>query len=121
MSGRLAVRLLAVTALAAALAGCGSSFLSIPKDSNAGVQANPPTTAPPKAGPPYNVAPLIKPSSGKYLGLEANGAPFTMAPVQAFANNIGRKPNLIGQYVAWNTPFNAAIVSRASPLMPYSL
>jgi mannan endo-1,4-beta-mannosidase len=106
-------RLLAVIALAAALAGCGSGFLSIPKDSGSGGQASAPATTGATPGPPYNVAPLISPSSGKYLGLEADGAPFTMAPVNTFAENIGRKPNLIGQYIAWKTPFDATTVSRA--------
>ena len=33
--------------------------------------------------------------------------------MQRFAASIGRKPNLIGQYVAWNTPFPAQPVARA--------
>ena len=50
---------------------------------------------------------LLHPGSGKFFGIEADGAPDSLGPVSTFAANTGRKPNLIGQYVAWGTPFDA--------------
>ena len=65
------------------------------------------------AAKPYNVSGLLHPATGKYFGIEADGAPDSLAPVQAFAANTGRKPNLIGQYVAWGKPFDTQAVRNA--------
>lgn len=62
---------------------------------------------------PYDVSGLRHPASAKFLGLEAPGLPGSLAPAGTFAANIGRKPNLIGQYVAWWHPFDPAVVARA--------
>ncbi len=56
---------------------------------------------------------LLDPSSGKFLGIEASGAPGSLAAVSTFAANTGRKPNLVGQYVAWGRPFDATAASNA--------
>jgi hypothetical protein len=56
---------------------------------------------------------LLDPSSGKYLGVEADGAPDSLAPVTTFAGAAGRKPNLIGQYVSWGVPFDAHAAAAA--------
>lgn len=70
------------------------------------------TTLPKPAGPAYNVTPLIKPAD-KYLGLEIPNAPSSMAPVQQFAGWTGKKPNLLGTYVGWNTGLDTQAVKNA--------
>jgi mannan endo-1,4-beta-mannosidase len=108
-------RLAAATALAAALAGCGA-FAPIGQSASSGQgagvapAARAPATA--TASPPYNMSALLDPASGKFLGVEANGAPQSLGPVAAFAS-AARKPNLIGQYVGWGTSFDAEAVTRA--------
>jgi beta-mannanase len=41
------------------------------------------------------------------------GAPDSLNPVISVAAAIGRNPNLIGQYVQWNNPFDAAAATRS--------
>jgi hypothetical protein len=55
---------------------------------------------------------LLKPA-GKYFGVEATGAPESIAPVQTFAATAGRYPNMVGQYVAWQTSFDATAAANA--------
>ena len=125
MSRGLAGRILAGLVLCTALAGCGS-FLHRAAGNGFGATgpAGPAGSAGSGAvGPgvdggtaggvlPYDVSGLLQPTSGKFLGIEAPGVPASLAPVQRFAASIGKKPNLIGQYVAWNTPFPATTVAR---------
>jgi mannan endo-1,4-beta-mannosidase len=98
--------------LATALAGCG--VLSPPRASSSpdAPAATPASTPAPNAAP-YNISGLLDPASGKFLGLEAVGAPDSLAPLNAFAMNTGRKPNLVGQYVSWGKPFDAQAASNA--------
>lgn len=51
--------------------------------------------------------------SGKFFGLEAQGAPDSLTPVQTAAAEAGKSPNLIGEYVAWNSPFDTSAASNA--------
>lgn len=62
--------------------------------------------------PAYDVAPLLHPAK-KYLGLEIDGAPASIAPAEQFASWVGEKPNIIGQYVAWGTSFDPTAASNA--------
>jgi mannan endo-1,4-beta-mannosidase len=62
--------------------------------------------------PAYNITPLLHPSR-KYLGVEINGAPDSLAPAEQFASWVGTKPNIIGQYVAWGTSFDTTAASNA--------
>ena len=62
--------------------------------------------------PAYDVTPLLDPTR-KYLGVEIDGAPDSITPAKQFASWVGAKPNLIGQYVAWNTSFDAAAAQNA--------
>ena len=117
MSRASAGRFLAGLVLCAALAGCGS-FLHRAAGNGFGAtggSAGRRAVGPGVAGGalPYDVSGLLAPTPGKFLGIEAPGAPGSLAPVQRFAASIGKKPNLIGQYVAWNTPFPAKTVARA--------
>jgi hypothetical protein len=70
------------------------------------------TPSPSPRGPAYNVAPLLKPTE-KYLGLEIPNAPGSMSPVQQFATWTGKKPNLIGEYIGWNTGLDTQGVKNA--------
>jgi mannan endo-1,4-beta-mannosidase len=92
-------------ALAGALAACGSSALY-------GV---PGAEAPGSASPakPYNVSELLDPAGGKFLGVQAPGAPDALGPVQTFAASAGTRPNLIGEYIAWNDPMDTRAAANA--------
>jgi len=99
--------------LAVLLSGCG--LLAPPTTATSSGQ-NAAVSAAPSARPssrPYNISGLLHPAAGKYLGLEADGAPDSLAPVESFAANTGRKPNLIGQYVSWGKPFDAQAAANA--------
>ncbi|MGH6656582.1 MAG: glycoside hydrolase family 26 protein [Actinocrinis sp.] len=63
-------------------------------------------------GPAYDVTPLVKPAE-KYLGLEMSGSPDSLAPAQQFAGWTGKKPNILGQYVGWNTGLDVQGVKNA--------
>jgi hypothetical protein len=110
------VRLVIAMALAAMLAGCGA-FAPIgqpaPRNDRAsGAGATARTSAPATVTPSYDMSGLLDPPSGKFLGVEANGAPDSLGPVRTFAA-AATKPNLIGQYVSWNTSFDAQAATRA--------
>ena len=116
MTMRPVLACLAGLALSAALAGCGS-FLSNAAgvgangpDAGSGSQASGGTSA---DSLPYDISGLLDPGSGKFLGVEAPGAPGSLAPVTRFAASVGRRPNIIGQYIAWNRPFAPQPVARA--------
>ena len=96
------------------LSGCG--LLSPPTTATTSGQnatAGSPPTGRPSSAVPYNVSGLLHPATGKYFGIETVGAPDSLAPVENFAANIGRKPNLIGQYVAWGKPLDTLAVTNA--------
>ena len=117
MTARGAVRALGAVAVLLVLAGCG--VLS-PHSQNVGSgQQNQGGAAPsanaPQASPsslPYDMSGLLDPAGGKFFGVEAQGAP-SLSPVASFANSVGKKPDLVGQYVAWDSSFDAAAVSAA--------
>jgi mannan endo-1,4-beta-mannosidase len=109
-AGRLASCLLGAVALAATMSGCG--LLSAPQPT--AVVANPIIDRPATVSgrPVVPIASLIHPA-GKFLGVEVPGAPDSLNPVISVAAGIGRNPNLIGQYVQWNAPFDAAAAARS--------
>ncbi|HTS95353.1 MAG TPA: glycosyl hydrolase [Streptosporangiaceae bacterium] len=115
MTARARPLALAAVTLTVVLAGCGA--LSAPSNS-AGTSgqrdsSSPQPTAPAPGSVPFNVSGLLDPAQGKFLGIEAVGAPDSMAPVNAFAMNTGRKPNLVGQYVSWGEPFDVRAAENA--------
>jgi len=70
-----------------------------------------PTTS--NAPPPvYDVTSLIK-STHKFVGVTVSGAPGSMAPIDAFAQAIARKPNIIEFYEGFMDGFDASGVRRA--------
>jgi mannan endo-1,4-beta-mannosidase len=98
----------AAALLAAVAAGC--SLFTPPSSLGGGGQ--PGAHASPTAAA-YNVSGLIHPAAGKFLGIQADGAPNSLGPLNSFAENTGRKPNMVGQYVPWGSPFDAPAVSNA--------
>jgi mannan endo-1,4-beta-mannosidase len=95
--------------LAAALAACGSSALyGVP---GAERPSSTPTLVP--GSHPYNVSRLRAPAGGKIFGVEAPGAPDSLAPVESFAASAGARPNMIGEYVSWNEPLDVKAVQNA--------
>jgi mannan endo-1,4-beta-mannosidase len=105
-----------VIASAALLAGCGK-FAPIgqasprPSRSSQSQPARPAATA--SAPAAYNMSGLLDPLAGKFLGVEANGAPDSLASVDTFAAAVGHKPDLIGQYIGWGSPFDAHAAAAA--------
>jgi mannan endo-1,4-beta-mannosidase len=97
--------------LTAALAGCGVA--SSPKTAGTGGRSPAAGSASAKPSGPYNMSGLLDPTPGKFLGVEANGAPYSVAPLITFAINAGKKPDLAGQYVAWGSPFDATAATNA--------
>ena len=107
---------LAGTALAAMLAGCGLTSPHSPGAATPGQNAPSKAPAPMRTSPssslPYNMSGLLDPTGGKFFGVEAQDAP-ALAPVTAFAASAGRKPDLIGQYLAWDSSFDSRAVAAA--------
>jgi hypothetical protein len=59
-----------------------------------------------------SAAALIHPD-GKFFGIEAQGAPDALGPALSVAAAVGHNPNLLGQYVAWGSPFDANAATNA--------
>jgi mannan endo-1,4-beta-mannosidase len=99
----------AVAIIAAALTGCSQAGPAAAAGGTA-----PASTSRTTPGPPaVSISQLINPPAGKYFGVEADGPPGSLAPVRAFASLAGRPPDLIGQYVAWGSPFSAQAARSA--------
>ena len=48
-------------------------------------------------------------SERSYLGVFETGSPPSYAPIQRFAQAVGKKPNLVGFYSGWAQPFSVAM------------
>jgi hypothetical protein len=59
------------------------------------------------------VSALLHPK-GKFFGLEVDGAPASLNPVTTVAAETGKNPDLLGQYISWNVPFDAAAAANSS-------
>jgi hypothetical protein len=55
---------------------------------------------------------LLDPTGAKFFGVEAQGAP-ALAPVTNFATSVGKRPDIIGQYLAWDSSFDSHAVTTA--------
>ncbi len=99
--------------VAAALAACGPGTAGASGPVNAGsgpavgAQSDP-------SGPSgtLSAAALIHPA-GKFFGIEAPGSPDSLTPAIEAAASVGRNPNLLGQYIAWNSPFDSGGAAKA--------
>jgi hypothetical protein len=112
-SRALLVPVLAGTLAVTVLGGCG---VISPHTQSVGTAGSSTRGSAPAATPsvslPYNMSGLLDPTGGKLFGVEAQGAP-ALAPVTSFAASVGRKPDMIGQYVAWGTSFDPQAVTAA--------
>lgn len=112
---RAAAVLLCVCTLIASLASCSvvkqaatwNSAGAYPAGGGSSAGASPSPTV-----PAYDVKPLLDPAK-KYLGLEIAGSPDSTAPAAQFAGWTGKKPNLLGAYVAWDTSFDPTAAANA--------
>lgn len=113
IASRLVAALAAVAAMTA-LAGC--SVIRAPQPHAAGKgyvnKSVAPEGAPAHSKPVRPASSLIHPD-GKFFGIEANGAPDSISPVSAVASSVGRNPNIIGQYVAWDSSFDDRAAANA--------
>jgi mannan endo-1,4-beta-mannosidase len=117
---RLAVGGLALVAAAALTSAC-SAVTSGSTPGQAGLAgqaagggstsaaAQPPASSAPTA---LSAAELTHPD-GKFFGIEAQGAPASLGPADDVAAAVGHNPNLLGQYVAWGSPFDANAATNA--------
>jgi mannan endo-1,4-beta-mannosidase len=113
VSRTVGVPLLAAALAVIALGGCGVISPHSQTVGNAGSSTHSSAPSPtPSVTLPYNMSGLLDPTGGKFFGVEAQDAP-ALAPVNAFAASAGRKPDIIGQYVAWGSSFDAQAVTAA--------
>jgi mannan endo-1,4-beta-mannosidase len=100
--------------LVVALAGCGAlsphTATSGPGRPGASGGSGSATNSAQKL--PFDMSGLLDPTGGKFFGVEPEGAP-AFAPVTTFAASVGRKPDIIGEYVAWDSSFDARAVATA--------
>lgn len=108
---KFAAYVLGAMAMAVTLAACR---LSAPQSAsgNGAPVVRQPAAVPGSGTRVVPVTSLIHPA-GKFFGLEVKGAPDSLNPVISVAAGIGRDPNLLGQYVSWNVPFDAAAAARS--------
>jgi glycosyl hydrolase family 26 len=81
----------------------------VPNGAEAATAGSSQTPAPSRSM--VSMSSLLQPN-GKYFGIEVNGAPDSTGPVATVATSIGASPNMIGQYVRWNRPFDTAAASN---------
>jgi hypothetical protein len=106
------IRVLAGAVLIAALAGCGALSPNPQAVGPASQSAPSRSPAPSPTSLPYDMSGLLDPTGGKFVGVEAQGAP-SLTPVTSFADTLGKRPDLVGQYLAWGTSFDPQAVSAA--------
>ena len=112
-AGRALLPVLAAAAAVTLLGGCGVISPHSQAVGNAGssTHSNAPA-ATPSTSLPYNMSGLLDPTGAKFFGVEAQDAP-ALRPVSAFASSVGKKPDIIGQYLAWDSSFNSKAVTTA--------
>lgn len=115
ISRRLPAALLALGLLAGAVSGCSlvreaGTWKMTPSATAPGALAAGATPSP--TTPAYDIKPLLHPAH-KYLGLEIPDAPVSIAPAQQFASWVGKKPNMLGEYIGWNTGLDTQAVKNA--------
>jgi len=104
------IRLLGGLAVAGVVTACGSSALYGVPGARSPSPGSPSSASPSR---PYDVSRLVNPSRGKFLGVDAPGAPDSLGPVRSFAASAGAAPNLVGEFMSWNDPLDTRAVSNA--------
>jgi mannan endo-1,4-beta-mannosidase len=56
----------------------------------------------------------LPPATASYLGVFASGVPASYAPVSAFANATGARPDVVMYYSGWFVPFPASFATTAA-------
>jgi hypothetical protein len=96
------MRLLAVPlAMTLALTGCSGTNYGPPARSQDANEA----AGTPKLVFPIDMRPLLHPKE-KYFGVALPGVPQSLVPLKTFTNKVGKAPNMVKIYLAWNTPFD---------------
>lgn len=95
--------------LLASVTGCAYSDVGDPSSPHEAPVAADAAAAPAVA---YDVRPLLNPDR-KYLGVALDGAPESMEPVDDFAAETGKRPNLLETYAAWGDQFHQERVRNA--------
>lgn len=113
MHKTVATAVMSAMVLVSGLAAC--STLTQAQGSGTGAQtAARPVATPAAAQHVEPVSALVHPATGKYLGIEAQGAPDSLDPVRTVAAELGQNPDLIGDYVGWNGAFDATAASNSA-------
>ena len=114
MRRRLIPPALAVLVSALMLAGCALSAPGQTPTGGAAGHSQGQQSPGPVASAPADLTKLLASGErGKFLGVEAPGAPASLTPLISIAASIGRQPNLTGQYVAWGSRFDATGAAAA--------
>ncbi|MFF7951473.1 glycoside hydrolase family 26 protein [Streptomyces griseorubiginosus] len=98
-------RLLLLALVGSLLVTLGACAPPAPQVSSAAAKAQ---VASPSAEAPYDIRPLLRPDR-KYLGVAFNGSPRATAPVTAFTEKAGKRPDLREYYAKWGDPFQADV------------
>jgi mannan endo-1,4-beta-mannosidase len=115
LGSRVALGLLMIATAGCSVVHDAATWNTPAPDSHAGSGAGTAAAAsasPSPLPPAYDVTPLLKPAA-KYLGLEIPDSPASIAPAQQFAGWVGKKPNLLGAYIGWNTGLDTQAVKNA--------
>jgi beta-mannanase len=67
--------------------------------------------ASPTPPPVFDISSLVNPAH-KYMGVTIQGAPASMAPIDAFAKAIGKKPTIVETYESFTDSFDASGVRK---------
>lgn len=107
-------RTLVATALTAGLltaAACSSSSPSSPVSGSRHSGLAVPTTPP---AVPFDVGGLTNPNANdKFFGFTTAGAPFSYTPIDNLATEIGKKPDVVEEYIKWGDQYDAQGASNA--------
>ncbi|GCB45844.1 glycoside hydrolase family 26 protein [Streptomyces sp. NL15-2K] len=97
-----------------ALVGCllaatvGACAPPAPQVSSAAAAPEDKQTQTQRTEPPYDIRPLLHPDH-KYLGVAVNGSPRATAPLTAFTEKAGKRPDLREYYAKWGDPFQPEV------------
>jgi hypothetical protein len=92
-------------------AGCSSSGSKSPVAGAKHAGLAVPTTAP---AVPFDVGGLASPGANdKFFGFTAAGAPYSYASISKLATEVGKKPDVVEEYIKWGDQYDAQGASNA--------